>query len=167
MLLEEFREIGRRGEWKLMLEAVAARADGNMDFKKKFHTYWTEAGHRIREQCSDDQLLALTLRKLLPRYVGPSTKLYRGENIDRWESKQVGFCWSSQLDTAKMFASGLNAVGAGGVLLETLIPHEAIIAGPSDHSLWLGEAEFTIDPFSLNEIQEIRRYPSSSLIGGG
>jgi hypothetical protein len=51
-------------------------------------------------------------------------------------------------------------VGAGGVLLRALVPAEAIIAGPSDHSAnWLREREFTVDPRKLMAFERVRAYP--------
>jgi len=59
-----------------------------------------------------------------------------------------------QRRAARMFASGWNAEGKGGVILEAIAPAEAIIAGPSAHSAdWLGEREFTVDWRRLYEIK--------------
>ena len=81
----------------------------------------------------------------LPRYKGPDLLLYRGENIDRLERGRIGTAWSDKEQTAQMFASGWNAMGKGGVIMETIAPADAIIAGPSAHSIYLGEHEFTVD----------------------
>lgn len=61
-----------------------------------------------------------------------------------------------------MFASGLNAVGKGGVLLRAAIPASAIIAGPSKHSAeWIRENEFTVDTRNLGPVTELGRFPPS------
>lgn len=58
-----------------------------------------------------------------------------------------------------MFASGLNAVGSGGVILRTTAPSYAVIAGPSEHSAsWLGEREFTVDRRRLGEVEQVERF---------
>jgi hypothetical protein len=59
-----------------------------------------------------------------------------------------------------MFASGLNGVGRGGVVLRANVQASAIIAGPSWHSSqWLRENEFTVDIRNLSGIDVIARYP--------
>ena len=59
-----------------------------------------------------------------------------------------------------MFASGWNAVGKGGVILRTLAPVDAIIAGPSHRSgNWLGEHEFPVDWRKLGEVDRMRERP--------
>ncbi len=60
-----------------------------------------------------------------------------------------------------MFGRGLNATGAGGVLLKWQASNDAIIAGPSAHSLYLGESEYTLDLSESSEIEAIEQYPSS------
>lgn len=123
-----------------------------------FHTKWHVAHHFLRELVEDDDLMLGVAWAWLPRYAGPGLDLYRGENIDRFESGRLGSAWSDKRETAEMFASGLNAVGKGGVILRATIPAEAIIAGPSAHSLYLGESEFTIDTRNLAAIESIQRF---------
>ena len=59
-----------------------------------------------------------------------------------------------------MFGRGLNAVGAGGVLLRARFEPEAIISGPNAHSNYLGEKQFTIDPFAQTAIAAVEFYPA-------
>ena len=127
--------------------------------KDQFAIYWVEAGHRIREQISDDRVLVNLLRRLLPPYQGGNLKLYRGENLDRLTSNHIGFAWTSELCTAEMFARGLNAIKSGGVLLEGYFKSKAIISGPDAHSVYLGEKQFTIDPFISGEIVTLTKFP--------
>ena len=58
-----------------------------------------------------------------------------------------------------MFAKGSNARHGGGVLITAKCPASAILAGPSDHSSYLGEDERTVDPPQLIDVSEIGRYP--------
>ena len=124
-----------------------------------FHTLWTERGHRIREQAKDDDLLRDALRILLPVYVGPGLKLYRGESVDRWKTQTYGFAWTEKIDIARMLARGLNAVaGQGGVLLSADAPTEAIIAEHNEHTIYLGEYEYVVDWRQLREITPLERF---------
>ncbi|MGN6260293.1 MAG: hypothetical protein ACTHNO_06120 [Ralstonia sp.] len=126
---------------------------------ERFHTQWHVSHHFIRELVDDDELLMDVAWTWLPRYKGPEMVLYRGENIDRLDRDRIGSAWSSKEETACMFARGLNAVGKGGVVLETTAPPEAIIAGPSSHSVWLGEHEFTVDRRRLVEVKRKCHFP--------
>ena len=127
-----------------------------------FHTLWTERGHRIREQAKDDDLLRNVLRNLLPVYVGPGLKLYRGESVERWKTQSYGFAWTDKIDIALMFARGLNAMpGQGGVLLTADAPTEAIIAGNNEHTIVLGEFEYVVDWRKLREIAPLEYFPGT------
>lgn len=123
-----------------------------------FGTYWIEAGHRIREQVGDDDLLVQFLRLALPRYTGDGAVLYRGENLTRWQTGTVGLAWSLQIDVARMFAGGLNAVGSGGVLLAARFSTSAIISGPNSHSQYLGEDQFTVDPRYAEDVLVLEHF---------
>ena len=157
-MLEILREATKQGRWAEMALSILAEPRPPADFQEKFGTYWIEAGHRIREQIGDDRLLVQVLRCLLPPYEGGSQTLYRGENIERFEAGQVGLAWCLDVAVAKMFASGLNAIPSGGVLLVGTFESAAIVSGPNAHSLYLGENQFTIDPALCASIQALERF---------
>lgn len=129
--------------------------------KSRFHTIWIEKGHRIREQISNDLLLVSILIKLLPRYTGKRKALFRGENRERLDSNRIGFCWTESIDTARIFARGLNAINSGGILLSYTAEPECIIAGIADHSKYLGENEYTLNPFKIHNLIILEEYPTS------
>ncbi len=160
MELVACRSITENGDWKAQAQRLLEKPKPSATESNEFATYWIEAGHRIREQISNDRILVDLLRHLLPPYRGKDTKLFRGENLDRWIAKEIGFAWTSELHVADMFARGLNAVGSGGVLLEGKFKSEAIICGPNAHSEYLGENQFTVDPFIGGEIIVLSRFPS-------
>lgn len=132
--------------------------------KERAHTYWTECGHRLRERINDDDCLEAILIKVLPRYDGAGMVLFRGENLKRYTDKTVGFCWTSNVKMARMFARGLNSYLYGGVLLQYSFKPNEIIAGPSSHSDYLGENEFTVAPSLLihSNILRLESFPPSS-----
>lgn len=160
-LRDMFEQTTAAGSWKKKADEWFSKRDFEPEFRREFHTYWTEAGHHIREQIDDDTVLISLLRAVLPRYVGPSRILYRGENINRFNHGRIGLCWTEQFETARMFGQGLNATGDGGLLLKCNAPDIAIIAGPSSHSLYLGEGEFTLDISMISVSEEIMRFPTS------
>jgi hypothetical protein len=156
----DFQEIESTVGWKTFVNEVRLRNVVTSKFQKELHTLWTTSGHRIRELVADDNLLSAFLRIVLPEYSVDSITLYRGENLTRWREGRVGFCWTPILQTARMFGSGLNAIYSGGVLLQVDAGIHAIIAGPSAHSEYLGESEFTLDPARLNEVEVIETFPA-------
>jgi hypothetical protein len=154
------RDIESAEIWQSSIMAIVQSGKPHPEISTRFHSLWTTMGHRIRERVSDDDLLCDALRILLPVYGGPGLKLYRGESVDRWRTQAYGFAWTENIDIARMFARGLNAgYGQGGVLLSTDAPTEAIIAGPSKHSIYLGEHEHVVDWRKLREIKSLERFP--------
>ncbi len=144
--------------WRRLMKEMASMPPLRVADSTNFHIKWTESGHKIRELVANDHLLLDMLRIWLPPYSGPDQLLYRGENIDRWESGAIGTGWTSQLDKAQMFAGGLNKMGKGGVVLSTLAPASSIIAAPSTHSIYLQEFEFTVDRRGLAGVTEVEFY---------
>jgi len=127
-----------------------------------FYTMWVERGHRIRAHLADDRVLLDVLRVLLPSYSGSSLTLFRGESAARWRKRAYGSAWTSLEECALGFASGLNAVSPeGGVLLSTMAPVAAVIAGPNEHSIFLGEYEYVLDRRRLDTVSLLKRFPPS------
>jgi len=153
-----------RSEWRNLFKRLIDCPPKDHAVADKFHTQWHVSHHLIRQLIDDDALLMDMLWIWLPRYNGPSMELYRGENIDRLENGVVGTAWARKEETASTFASGLNAVGKGGVILRTLAPVSSIIAGPSKHSIYLGEYEFTLDTRKLGNIVRIRDFKPCHLL---
>jgi hypothetical protein len=157
--LAQLRAVKEQGQWAAFAASLLSGPNLPSEAIELFGTYWIEAGHHIREQIGDDHLLVCLLRHLLPAFAGESIELFRGENRDRWQSGTVGLAWSKSAETARMFASGLNAVVSGGVLLKCSFEPEAIISGPNAHSISLGENQFTVDPYAITTISALELFP--------
>lgn len=162
MTLEDFRRTTKEGCWELRTQLLLNEPKPPCKIMEQFATYWIEDGHRIREQIADDRTLVRLLRHLLPPYEGVAVTLFRGESVERWEACNVGLAWTSNIDVAKMFGRGLNSIPSGGVLLEGRFEQEAIISGPNAHSRYLGEEQFTIDPFCGRNFVAIEKFPPVS-----
>ncbi|WP_035853326.1 hypothetical protein [Deefgea rivuli] len=131
--------------------------------KSATHMLWTVNGGHLRNKIRDDALILRVLKKTMPGYQGSGLTLYRGEGQHLYEQQKIGFCWSPDIKVASLFASGLNALESGGVLLSAYAPAEAILTGPNDHSaLQMKEFEHTCDPTSLQEIKVLQRFPKLS-----
>jgi hypothetical protein len=132
------------------------------DIRADFHLAWTVRGFRLREALDNDGLLLAALRVLLPAYEGEGLCLFRGEQAGRYAAGKLGFGWTPKRQAAEMFASGLCAsYDGGGVLLEATAPAEAIIAGPSAHSGYLGEHEHVVDPSRLTDLRPVAWCPQN------
>ena len=150
-----------QADWRALVRDLARLPPSSEQLAERFHTQWHVCHHFLRELVDDDALIIDMLWVWLPRYQGPDMVLYRGKNIDRFEAGRIGTAWSDKQETAEMFAGGLNAVGKGGVVLRATVPATAIIAGPSKHSLYLGESEFTIDIRKVTEFETVCTFPPS------
>lgn len=151
--------IHENGDWLSFAQNCALNGLCTGELQKSFHLYWIVKGHHIRFQVNDDTKLLSILRILLPPYTGKGLWLYRGENLARFEVKKIGFCWTTKEDTAVMFARGLNAYKAGGVLLKAWAPSAAIISGVHEHSEYLGEDELTVDGLLVEKLQVLQTFP--------
>lgn len=132
------------------VQEILVKQNLSEEQQQDVHTFWTESGHRIREKLRDDIGLEQILQRILPPYTGENLTLYRGENKKRYDNKSIGFCWTPDKEIAQMFASGLNSHTFGGLLLQYTFQEKQIIAGPSAHSRYLGENEYTIAVSSLD-----------------
>ena len=158
-VLTKLTESGAWGRTvRSMLELSAPHPWGDEDFG----THWIVAGHRIREQVAEDRVLASFLRRVLPPYRDGSVVLYRGESKQRFVAGALGFSWSHSESVAIMFARGLNAVGAGGMLLRAELDAPAVISGPNAHSRYLGEHQYTVDPAVCNGVEVVAEFPSNA-----
>lgn len=149
------------GTWGSRADSIMKDAELSDEFRSEFDTYWIEAGHKIREQIGDDRCLVQLLRHVLPPYSGGAQTLFRGENVERWQVGKIGLNWTPDIEVARMFASGLNSVDSGGVLLQAHFTASAIISGPNAHSRYLVEEQLTADPAAASDIVELHRYPAS------
>ncbi len=126
----------------------------------KMHMLWIVHGGHIRRLVSNDSLVLAWLKIILPKYSGGALRLYRGESKFLYDQGLIGFCWTPKKDIAEMFASGLNAIESGGVLLSAIFSPESILSAPNSHSSdWLCEFEYTCDPTRIREFEVLNRYP--------
>jgi len=158
---EYFEEVTKRKAWNEEADNLLEKNSFSNEFITEFHTNWTVRGHKIREQINNDKKLSMLLQHILPEYVGEEKILYRGENKERWEKENIGFCWTTNKETAAMFARGLNSINSGGLLLKCNCKSEWIIIGPSNHSKYLGESEYTVSPDLVKNIRVLFEYDSA------
>jgi hypothetical protein len=88
-------------------------------------------------------------RCFLPPYPGPAVTLYRGELESRHEAGIYGISWTPRLEVARMFARRRWPDEGRGVVLQLEATPDMIVAAVSDHSqhtLYLGEDEYLVDP---------------------
>jgi len=155
---EYFSKITETKSWLIETNKLLDENTFTDEFVNNFHTTWTVSGHRIREQLNDDTKLEKLLRHVMPKYNGKKVLLYRGENQERWKNNQIGFCWTTSKEKACMFGRGLNSIPSGGLLLSCNCKANWIIAGPSDHSKYLAESEYTVEPSLLKNISVLSQY---------
>lgn len=158
LLLDAVHE---KSEWLPFLKHMSDSGLITPALQNAFHTKWVESGHFIRAQIRDDKALTYLLSLFLPKYSGEGLTVFRGENEHRFNSGQIGFCWTANRLTAEIFGRGLNACRGQGLLLTAYAPANAIFSGPNQHSKNLEENEVTVNPHKLIDIQKITTYPRS------
>ena len=130
--------------------------------KHKIHLLWTVNGGNLRRKISNDNLVLSVLILSLPGYNGPGLTLFRGESKHLYESNNIGFSWTPKIEVASIFASGLNSIESGGVLLKAFAPTNAILSSPNAHSMnQMYEHEFTCNPNLLENIEVLSIFPKT------
>lgn len=141
------------GRWKEILNYYLSNSNELEFNREKIHLLWTVNGGNLRCKVREDGLIADVLGRALPRYVGESMTLYRGECRFLYEANSIGFCWTPEKAVAETFARGRNAVESGGVVLRTIADSSAILCSPNHHSsIQMQEHEYTCDPRLLCHI---------------
>ena len=145
--------------WPVIFQYLSENVQ-NFDFDKcKVHTLWTVNGGHLRRKVSNDKLLLSILLKSLPNYSGQALTLYRGECQFLYNENKIGFCWTPDIEVARNFARGLNAIESGGVLLKAYASTDAIMSAPNDHSInQMEEFEYTCNPELLENIEVLEYY---------
>jgi hypothetical protein len=150
--------------WCAAFEYMSSNLDCMSFNKSKVHTLWTVNGGHLRRKIKNDNLILSVLAVSLPGYAGEGLVLYRGECRFLFDENKIGFCWTPEIDVASMFASGLNSLESGGVLLKSYAPPTAIMASPNDHSAkQMREFEYTCNPLLLNNIEVVRFFEKQLL----
>lgn len=117
-----------------------------------FQRVWIES-KMLSLFVGDHRALCDAARLLLPKYSGPAVRLFRGAGAAERRRRIYGLSWSAAVKTAERFALERRVMDGGSVLLETLATPEAIIS----------EIDYP-QPFTQNEIEEIRRMHPGALI---
>jgi len=148
-------------DWLPFLQRISDSVLITPALQGAFHNKWIESGHFIRAKINNDEAVAFLLSKLMPKYDGEGLTVFRGENEYRFNSGQIGFCWTADREVAEMFACGLNAYRGQGLLLQAYASSDAIFSVPNSHSRYLGENEVTVNPRELTDLQIISSFPRS------
>lgn len=99
------------------------------------------------------------LQKFLPPYDEGDLVLFRGECGFLYDECKIGFCWTTDEGIARRFASSVNAVESGGILLKAFAPASAIISAPNSHSInQMQEFEYTCNPKLLRNVELIEEF---------
>ncbi|WP_413437096.1 hypothetical protein ACFDAU_11775 [Sulfuriferula sp. GW1] len=145
--------------WRSVFEYMLNNSHSMPFDKPNVHTLWTVNGGHLRRKIKDDDLILSVLEIALPGYSGKGLILYRGECRFLYDENKIGFCWTPEIDVALMFASGLNSLESGGVLLKAYAPPSAIMASPNDHSAkQMREFEYTCNPHLLLDVEVVRLF---------
>lgn len=149
--------------WCSVFEYIAENHTKLNFYKNKVHTLWTVNGGNLRRKIKDDLLVLKVLSVSMPNYAGEGLILYRGECHFLFEAGKIGFCWTPNIEVATIFASGLNSLESGGVLLKAYAPPAAIISSPNAHSSQqMQEFEYTCNPYLLENIEVINIFEKPS-----
>ena len=145
--------------WPKVFDYLSKNASNLTFDREAIHRLWTVNGGHLRRKIKNDDLILDVLLTYLPKYEGEGLIVYRGECRFLFKENKIGFCWTPEKEVASMFASGLNSIESGGVLLKAFASEKAIISSPNEHSAkQMEEHEYTCNPRLLEGIEVIRTY---------
>jgi hypothetical protein len=148
--------------WPRALRAVEG-LDPSDAFRRCALDSWITFGDSIRDDIRDDLLLITLLRVIMPRYTGPSVRLFRGDSFWNRRRRTYGLSWSKDPEIAHSFADGIWRTFKGGsCLLETRAPRSAIISAPGLIDNRYEESEFLVDRRQLRQVDVLERLPEES-----
>jgi hypothetical protein len=140
------RALDRLGCWREALSRLTTGTSPNEVVGRALLWFWISYGFHVGSSLKGDPILVDVFKYLLPPYRGPALKLYRGELHSRHLERIYGISWTPKLDVANMFANRRSGVDGRGVTLELEATPDMIAASPGEHTSWLGEEEYVIDP---------------------
>ena len=120
--------------------------------RTRFAQIWLSDGDHLRCEAGNDLVLIAGLRLLLPPYVGPAMRLYRGDSAWNRRRRTYGLRWTADIDVARGFANGVWRTYEGGsVLLTTMATPADIISVPAaaSDSRFKDEEEYLLDRRAL------------------
>ncbi len=130
-------------------------------FKRALRDFWIANGNSLRGDFPGGDLELMTaFRRLMPTYIGPGVRLYRGDSFINRKRRTYGLAWSASRRVAEAFATGTwQAHEGGSVLLETDAPPEAIICKFNS-----SEREYLIDRRKLGPVLVVKRFEQKKLL---
>jgi hypothetical protein len=171
------------GGWTVAMRKFAETVRSvSPEIKSAFRDVWIES-KMLPLGVGDHRALCDAVRVLLPRYLGPTVRLFRGAGAEERRRRLYGICWSSDIAVADRFAQQRQSWDGGSVLLETVAPEPAIISAidypnpltreeirtlkrkyPDVHiSEFHDEREYIVDRRYLNAVTVVRRYLQQSV----
>lgn len=151
-------ELQGHGLWP-MVAFAASECKPTDAFRRQFLDFWVEEGDLLRAEFGNDVALIEFLRAMLPRYVGPPRRLFRSEFAFNVVTREVGMSWTSDIDVARSFSTGVRCTSPGGLaIIETRAPTEAIIARVPRKADRLEQYEFIVDGRRLGKVKVVQRF---------
>jgi len=146
------RALDRLNCWREALSHLMTGASPNEVVGRALLWFWISYGFHIASSLKGDLVLVDAFKHLLPPYSGPALKLYRGELRSRHLERIYGISWTPNLSVARMFADRRHDLEGLGVTLEIEATPGMVAASPGEHTSWLGEGEYVIDPRHIQAV---------------
>jgi hypothetical protein len=147
------RALDRLNCWREAFSQLMTGTSPNEAVGRALLSFWISYGFHIASSLQGDLILVDAFKYLLPPYSGPALKLYRGELRSRHMERIYGISWTPKLSVARMFADRRRDIEGFGVTLEIEATPEMIAASPGEHTSWLGEEEYVIDPRLIQAVR--------------
>ncbi len=147
------RALDRLNCWREALGQLMTGPSPNEALGSALLWFWISYGFHIASSLKGDLILVDAFKYLLSPYRGPGLKLYRGELRSRHRERIYGLSWTPELSVATIFANRRLDDEGPGVILEIEATPDMIAASPGEHTSWLQEQEYVIDPRLIQAVR--------------
>ena len=149
------RAMDRLGCWHSAVDQLKSGSSPNVAKGRALLSFWNDYGLVSIPSGLKEDLPHLidAFRYLLPPYAGRGLRLYRGELESRHATGVYGISWTPIFEKAKQLADRRRHIEGPGVVLGIQATPDLIVVAVRDHSehtLTLGEDEYTVDPRRLH-----------------
>jgi hypothetical protein len=147
--------------WTIAMRKIAREVSVvSPDVQAAFLDVWIQR-KMLPLTVGDHRALCSAARVLMPLYVGPSVRLFRGASSSERRHRRYGISWTSDIEVAERFAQERRSWDEGSVLVETLATPAAIICAIGEASGHLYEEnEYAVDRRYLQNVKLVARYPN-------
>lgn len=147
-LIEALSQCEMRGTLAVTFRQMARLVAVDPSIQRRVASWWQENGYRTDCTKNSDPKIIQGIRVLLPPYVGPEVRVFRGQEFPQLRMRNIGLWWTNRISVAEAYANDpCRNSGRASVILEATVQPSDIIfsASTTRYSNQYDVTEYMID----------------------